>query len=233
MNDATGMPQTAVVIGGTSDIGRSILRALVARRLRRIILTGRYEVGLRSVADELLGIGATSVETAFCDVTDPASHTALAKDAVARLGQIDLVLVTAATLGDQSLDEVDPQATARVIDTNFTGPAAAMVAFVRVRRANFIYGSSKAGLDAFTIGLGDSLRQTGASVMVVRPGWVATRMTAGLAPGPMATTAAAVAADVVTAMGKGADVVWSPAPLKWIFAVLRLLPPALWRRMPG
>jgi len=62
---------------------------------------------------------------------------------------------------------------------------------------------------------------------------VATRMTAGLAPGPMATTAAAVAADVVTAMGKGADVVWSPAPLKWIFAVLRLLPPALWRRMPA
>jgi decaprenylphospho-beta-D-erythro-pentofuranosid-2-ulose 2-reductase len=253
MNDGTGMPQTAVVIGGTSDIGRSILRALVARRLRRVILAGRDERGLRAVADELLGIGATSVETAFCDVTDPASHAALAKDAAARLGQIDLVLVTAATLGDQSLDEVDPPSAARVIDTNFTGPAAALVAFAgilrsqghgrmvvlssvagaRVRRANFVYGSSKAGLDAFAVGLGDSLRGTGASVMVVRPGWVATRMTAGLAPGPMATTADAVATDVVTALGKGSDVVWSPAPLKWVFAVLRLLPGALWRRMPG
>jgi decaprenylphospho-beta-D-erythro-pentofuranosid-2-ulose 2-reductase len=253
MNDGTGMPQTAVVIGGTSDIGRSILRALVARRLRRVILAGRDEMGLRAVADELLGIGATSVETAFCDVTDPASHAALAKDAAARLGQIDLVLVTAATLGDQSLDEVDPPSAARVIDTNFTGPAAALVAFAgilrhqghgrlvvlssvagaRVRRANFVYGSSKAGLDAFAVGLGDSLRGTGASVMVVRPGWVATRMTAGMAPGPMATTAEAVATDVVTAMGKGTDVVWSPAPLKWVFAVLRLLPGALWRRMPG
>ncbi len=253
MNDGTGMPQTAVVIGGTSDIGRSILRALVARRLRRVILTGRDEVGLRAVADELLGIGATSVDTAFYDVTDAGSHTTVAKDAAARLGQIDLVLVTAATLGDQALDEVDPQAAARVLDTNFTGPAAALVAFagilraqghgrivvlssvagVRVRRANFVYGSSKSGLDAFAIALGDSLRGTGASVMVVRPGWVATRMTAGLDPGPFATTADAVAADVVAGLGTGAAVVWSPAPLKWVFAVLRLLPGALWRRLPG
>ena len=55
MNDGTGMPQTAVVIGGTSDIGRSILRALVARRLDRIILAGRDADGLAAVADELLG----------------------------------------------------------------------------------------------------------------------------------------------------------------------------------
>ncbi len=253
MNDATGMPQTAVVIGGTSDIGRSLLRALVARRLRRIVLAGRDEIGLRKVADELLGIGATSVETAFCDVTDAASHAALARDTAARLGQIDLVLVTAATLGDQSIDETDPLSAARVLDTNCTGPAAAMIAFasvlraqghgrivvlssvagVRVRRANFVYGSSKAGLDAFATGLGDALRGTGASVMIVRPGWVATRMTAGMDPAPFATTAEAVAADVVTAMGKGRNVVWSPAPLKWVFAVLRLLPSALWRRMPG
>jgi decaprenylphospho-beta-D-erythro-pentofuranosid-2-ulose 2-reductase len=253
MNDSTGMPQTAVVIGGTSDIGRAILRALVARRLRRVVLAGRDDIGLRSVANELLGIGATAVETVACDVTDTGSHAALAKEAVARLGQIDLVLVTAATLGDQSLDEVDPLAAARVLDTNFTGPAAALVAFaqvlrdqghgrlvvlssvagVRVRRANFVYGSSKAGLDAFAVGLGDALQGTGASVMVVRPGWVATRMTAGLTPGPLATTADAVAADVVAGMGKGAAVVWSPAPLRWVFAVLRLLPSALWRRLPG
>jgi len=253
MNDGTGMPQTAVVIGGTSDIGRSILRALVARRLRHVILAGRDEVGLRTVAEELLGIGATSVETAFCDVTDTASHAALARDVATRLGQIDLVLVTAATLGDQEGDEGDPLSTARVLDTNCTGPAAAMVAFagvlraqghgrivvlssvagVRVRRANFVYGSSKAGLDAFASGLADALRGTGASLMIVRPGWVATRMTAGMTPGPLATTADAVAADVVTAMGKGSTVVWSPAALRWVFAVLRLLPGALWRRLPG
>lgn len=253
MNDGTGMPQTAVVIGGTSDIGRSILRALVARRLRKIILAGRDEKGLRAVADELLAIGATSVDTVFCDVNDTAAHATLAREAAAGLGQIDLVLVTAATLGDQAHDENDPQATARVLGTNFAGPAAVLVAFasilkaqghgrmvvlssvagVRVRRANFVYGSSKAGLDSFATGLGESLRGSGASVLVVRPGWVATRMTAGLDPGPLATTADAVATDVVAALGKGATVVWSPAPLQWVFAVLRLLPGAVWRRLPG
>jgi decaprenylphospho-beta-D-erythro-pentofuranosid-2-ulose 2-reductase len=253
MNDGTGMPQTAVVIGGTSDIGRSILKALVARRLRRVVLAGRDDKGLQSVADELLALGATSVETVFCDVTDPTAHSALARQAAERLGQIDLVLMTAATLGDQARDENDPAGAARVLDTNFTGPAAALLAFaavlraqghgrmvvlssvagVRVRRANFVYGSSKAGLDGFAGGLADALRGSGASLMIVRPGWVATRMTAGLDPGPLATTADAVATDVVAGLGKGAAVVWSPAPLRFVFALLRLLPGALWRRMPG
>jgi decaprenylphospho-beta-D-erythro-pentofuranosid-2-ulose 2-reductase len=253
MNDATGMPQTAVVIGGTSEIGRSILSALVRRRLRRIILTGRDETALGVVAAELLGLGATTVDTAVCDVTDVGSLAALAQDVAGSLGQIDLVLVTAGTLGDQTRDEVEPRSAARVIDTNFSGPAAALVAFagvlraqghgrivvlssvagVRIRRANFVYGSSKAGLDAFATGLGDSLRGSGASVMIVRPGWVATRMTSGLAPAPFATTAEAVAADVVAGMGRGDFVVWSPAPLRWVFSLLRILPGALWRRMPG
>jgi decaprenylphospho-beta-D-erythro-pentofuranosid-2-ulose 2-reductase len=253
MNDGTGMPQTAVVIGGTSDIGRSILRALVTRRLDRIILAGRDQKALAEVADELRALGAGSVETAVCDVTDVAAHDALARDSAARLGQIDLVLVAAGVLGRQADDEVDPGATAGVLETNFSGPAAVMVAFarilraqghgkmvvlssvagVRVRRANFVYGSSKAGLDAFATGLAESLRGTGASVVVVRPGWVATSMTTGLRPGPLATTADAVAADVVAGLGKGSAVVWSPAPLRFVFAVLRLLPGALWRRMPG
>ncbi len=253
MNDATGMPQTVVVVGGTSDIGRSILRALVARRLRRIVLAGRDQGRLETVADELRAIGATSVETVVCDVTDTASHAALAEDAAARLGQIDLVLVTAGTLGDPRRDEVESSDAARVLDTNCTGPAAAMVAFaavlraqghgrivvlssvagVRVRRSNFVYGASKAGLDAFATGLADALRGTGASLMIVRPGWVATAMTAGLTPAPFATTADAVAADVVTGLGRGSAVVWSPAVLRWVFAVLRVAPGALWRRLPG
>src|ERR1019366_1895592 len=118
MNDGTGMPQTAVVIGGTSDIGRSILRALVARRLDRIVLAGRHTDALEEVADELRALGAGSVETAFCDVTDVAAHSALARDTAARLGQIDLVLVTAGVLGRQATDEVDPAATADVLATN-------------------------------------------------------------------------------------------------------------------
>jgi decaprenylphospho-beta-D-erythro-pentofuranosid-2-ulose 2-reductase len=247
------MPQTAVVVGGTSDIARSVLRALVARRLRRVVLTGRDEIGLTAAAKELEALGADDVETVVADVTDVGAVEALAAGAATRLGQIDLVLVAAGILGDQSTDEADPQSTARLLTVNFTGPAAALTAFagvlrrqghgrlvvlssvagVRVRRANYVYGASKAGLDAFCQGLAEGLRGSGASLMIVRPGWVATRMTAGRDPAPFATTAEAVAADVVAGLERAAPVVWSPAPLRLVFGVLRLAPAALWRRLPG
>lgn len=253
MNDAMGMPQTAVVLGGTSDIGRAVLRELVARRLRRVVLAGRDRTRLHQVADELRALGADQVDTIAFDITDVAGHGELAAKTAAELGQIDLVLVAAGVLGRQDRDETDPEATARVLTANTTGPAAALVAFaevlrhqghgrlvvlssvagVRVRRANFVYGASKAGLDSFAQGLADALHGSGASVLIVRPGFVTTRMTTGLTPAPLATTAEAVAADVVRGLQKGAAVVWSPPPLRLAFGLLRLLPRTLWRRLPG
>ena len=253
MNDALGMPQTAVVLGGTSDIARSVMRALAARRLRHVVLAGRDEVGLQGAVKELQALGVPSVESIVWEATDDDAHESLARDVAGRLGQVDLVLVATGVLGDQNLCESDPKAAGAVLSTNFTGPAQAMVAFarvlrsqghgrlvvissvagVRVRRANFVYGASKAGLDAFAQGLSEALRPSGAGVMIVRPGWVATRMTAGLAPAPMATTPEAVAADIVKGLERSADVVWSPAPLEVMFAVLRLLPKSIWRRLPG
>jgi decaprenylphospho-beta-D-erythro-pentofuranosid-2-ulose 2-reductase len=253
MNDATGMPQTAVVVGGTSEIARAVVRALAARRLRRVVLTGRDEVGLAGAAKELQQDGLSEVEVVRFDVTDVTRAGAVADDVASRLGQVDMVLIAAGVLGDQEADETDPAATASVLTTNCTGPAAAMTAFasvlrrqgqgrmvvlssvagVRVRRSNFIYGASKAGLDAFAQGTAAAMQGSGASVLIVRPGWVATRMTQGRKPGPLATTSDAVASDVVRAMERGASVVWSPAALRLVFAVLRHLPASLWRRLPG
>ncbi len=253
MIDATGMPQRAVVIGGTSDLARAVCRALAARRLRHVVLAGRDATALESVAEELRSAGVEQVVPVPYDVTDVRAHAKLVEAATAALGQVDLVLVAAGTLGEQEVAERDPAETARVLDTNLTGPAAALTAFasllrrqgqgrlvvlssvagVRVRRSNFVYGASKAGLDAFALGLADALEGTGAGVTVVRPGWVATRMTAGREPAPFATTAEAVAADVVAGLGRGARVVWSPSVLRYVFGVLRFLPGPIWRRMPG
>jgi decaprenylphospho-beta-D-erythro-pentofuranosid-2-ulose 2-reductase len=253
MNDALGMPQTAVVLGGGSEIARATCGALVSRRLRRIVLAGRNQETLAAAAAELRALGAEQVDIVPFDVTDVARHASLAADVAERLGQVDLVLVAAGVLGDQAVDETDPESTAGVLSANFSGPAAAMVAFagvlrrqghgrlvvlssvagVRVRRANFVYGSSKAGLDGFAQGLADSLVGSGASVVIVRPGWVRTRMTAGRRPGPMATTAEAVAADIVAGLERNRAVVWSPAVLGVIFSVLRCAPRAIWRRLPG
>lgn len=253
MIDALGMPQSAVVLGGSSDIARAVVRTLVARRLRRVVLAGRDETRMGVVADELRLLGAEQVDVWRYDVTDVDGASAFAEKAAGTLGRVDLVLVAAGVLGDQAHDEADPPAAAAVLEANCTGPAAAMLAFaavlrrqgqgrlvvlssvagVRVRAANFVYGASKAGLDAFAQGLADRLEGSGVGVTIVRPGWVATRMTEGRAPAPMATTTEAVAADVVRGLERGSAVVWSPAPLRLVFGVLRLAPRAVWRRLPG
>ena len=106
------------------------------------------------------------------------------------------------------------------------------VAGERVRRANFIYGSSKAGLDGFAQGLGDALQGTGARVLIVRPGFVRTKMTAGMPAAPMSTTPEAVAAATAKALAAGRDVVWVPASLRLAFAGFRHLPRVVWRRLP-
>ena len=191
-----------------------------------MVLTGRDEKALGVVADELLGLGATAVDTAVCDVTDTASHAALAAETPPmRWARSTWSSSPPAPWATSDATRSSPGPRPACSTPTSPVPAAAMVAFaevlraqghgrivvlssvagVRVRRANFVYGASKAGLDAFAIGLGEALRGTGASVMVVRPGWVATKMTAGLTPGPLATTADAVAADVVAGMGRGAD----------------------------
>jgi decaprenylphospho-beta-D-erythro-pentofuranosid-2-ulose 2-reductase len=103
------------------------------------------------------------------------------------------------------------------------------VAAERARKANYVYGSSKAGLDAFAQGLGDALVGTGARVMVVRPGFVHSRMTAGMASQPFATTPDVVATQIMRGLARGSDTVWAPPLVRWVFVVMRHLPRPLWR----
>src|SRR5439155_2924525 len=139
-------------------------------------------------------------------------------------------------LGDQETCEKDANAAVEVLTVNFVGAASAglasarqlraqghgvlavlsSVAGERARRANFVYGSSKAGLDAFFQGLGDALAGTGASVMIVRPGFVHTKMTEGLDPAPLATTPEAVAEAIVRGLERGSEIVWVPPALRWV-----------------
>jgi decaprenylphospho-beta-D-erythro-pentofuranosid-2-ulose 2-reductase len=107
------------------------------------------------------------------------------------------------------------------------------VAGERVRKANYVYGATKAGLDGFAQGLNDALAGTGGRVLVVRPGFVHSKMTAGLKVAPFATTPPAVAEAVVSGLRRGAHTVWAPPVLRWVFTVMRHLPRAVWRRVPG
>ncbi len=252
MKDSLGDPQSALVLGGTSDIALATVRAMIPRRLRTVVLAGRDTDALDEVAGELRAAGATTVDVEHFDALATDDHTGLIERVFTRHGDIDVALVSFGVLGDQEKAEHDNAEAARIAATNYVGavttclPLArrmaaqghgtivvlSSVAGERARRSNFVYGSSKAGLDAFAQGLGDSLRGTGAGVLVVRPGFVHTKMTAGMPDVPMSTTPEAVAEAIVGGVRRGAEVVHVPGSLRYVFSAIRHLPRPLFRKLP-
>ncbi|MFC8130091.1 decaprenylphospho-beta-D-erythro-pentofuranosid-2-ulose 2-reductase [Streptomyces sp. NPDC057302] len=250
MKDAFGTPQSLLVLGGTSEIGLATARRLVARRTRTVWLAGRPSPGLEKAAASLRDMGA-EVRTVAFDALDSESHEATLGKIFAE-GDIDMVLLAFGILGDQARDEDEPLSAVRVAQTNYTGAVSAglvcarslqaqghgalvvlsSVAGERARRSNFIYGSSKAGLDAFAQGLGDALHGTGVHVMVVRPGFVRSKMTAGLEEAPMATTPEAVALAIETGLRRRSETVWVPGTLRVVMSALRHVPRTVFRRLP-
>jgi short-subunit dehydrogenase len=104
-------------------------------------------------------------------------------------------------------------------------------AAVRVRRVTYLYSGAKAGLDRLCLGMADSLEGTGVRLQVVRPAAVRTRMTSGLAPTPFTTGANEVADNIMRGLASDDRVIWSPPILRYVFVLVRLMPPSLWRRL--
>jgi decaprenylphospho-beta-D-erythro-pentofuranosid-2-ulose 2-reductase len=252
VQDALGGVQTVLVLGGGSEIAQATLRRLVANRTRTIVLAAREPEKLAGVVDELRALGATRVETVAFDAEAADSHEALIDDVIDRVGDLDLVLVAFGVLGDQAEAERDPAAAAEIARVNYLGAVSlsvplasrlraqghgiivvlSSVAGERARRSNFVYGSSKAGLDALFQGLGDSLVGSGVHVLIVRPGFVHTKMTAGLDAAPLATTPEAVAEAIVRGIERGSEIVWVPPALRVVMSVLRHAPRAVFRKLP-
>ncbi|MGH8930947.1 MAG: decaprenylphospho-beta-D-erythro-pentofuranosid-2-ulose 2-reductase [Egibacteraceae bacterium] len=253
MEDALGAVQSILALGGTSDIAVATVRRLAGRRGAHVVLAGRHVDKMEAVARQLKAAGAGQVEAVAFDALDTGMHDAFVKEAWERLGDVDLVLVAFGVLGDQELAERDAAEAVRVAQTNYVGAVSVLVpiarrlraqghgtlavlssvAAVRARRANFVYGSSKAGLDAFAQGLGDSLIGSGARVLIVRPGFVRTKMTAGKDPAPFSTTPEAVAEAIEAGLRSRAETVWVPSVLRWVMSVLRHLPRPIFRRLRG
>jgi len=251
VKDALGDVQSVLVLGGTSEIGLAIASALAGPRRAAIVLAGRNLDGLESAARSLQEKGASSVFALEFDAEDTDGHEALVDKAVGILGELDVVVLAFGLLGDQRADETGGNGAVRVARTNYVGVVSvglivarrlqqqghgtlvvlSSVAGERVRRSNFIYGSSKAGVDGFAQGLGDALTGSGASVLVVRPGFVRTRMTTGMAVPPLSTGADQVGDAVARALRQGRDLIWVPAALRWVMIVLRHLPRAAFRRL--
>jgi len=252
MQDALGAVQSVLVLGGGSEIAHATLRRLVAGRARTIVLAARRPDELGAVVRELEDLGAGTVAAVEFDASASDTHERFVDEVFDRYGDFDLVLVAFGLLGDQAEAERDASAAAEVAQVNYVGAvsvatpiatrlraqghgtivALSSVAGERARKSNFVYGSSKAGMDAFFQGLGDSLAGTGVSVMVVRPGFVHTKMTEGLDPAPLATTPDAVADAIVRGLSRRSTTVWVPPALRYVMSVLRHVPRPVFRRLP-
>jgi decaprenylphospho-beta-D-erythro-pentofuranosid-2-ulose 2-reductase len=253
MRDALGSVQSALLLGGTSELALATAGRLVAGRTRTVVLGVRDVAAGEAAAAGLRAAGAATVDVVPFDALDTAAHDRLVADVFDRHGDIDLALVAFGVLGDQEQGERDAVAARHVVETNFVGAVSVMVPLLgrmrgqghgtvvvlssvaaeRPRRANFIYAASKAGLDAFAQGCADAVAGSGVRVVVVRPGFVRGKMTAGRPTPPFSTTPEVVAEAVMDGVRRGAHTVWAPGYLRWLMAVLRHLPRPLFRRIPG
>ncbi len=252
MRDALGQVQSVLVLGGTSEIALATAAKIVAARGARVVLAARKPEACDAAATALRAAGASEVHTVAFDATDFTSHESFVRTTFDRFGDFDVVLVAFGVLGDQARAEVDPAAALEIVQTNFAGtvsvsvPLAARlrtqghgtlvllssVAGERVRRSNFVYGASKAGIDGYYQGLAAALAGSGVHVMIVRPGFVHTKMTAGMKAAPLSVRADDVADAIVRGIARGRDVVWVPPAMRYVMAVLRHIPTAVFRRLP-
>ncbi len=250
MIDAVGTPQSVLLLGGTSDIGLAVLRRLVSRRPARLVLAARPSARREEEAARLTAEGHT-VSVLDFDAEDVASHPAVVEAAFAG-GDVDVAVVAFGVLGDQERAWRDHATAVRTVQVNTTAAvsvgvllaqrlgaqghgavvALSSVAGERARRSNFVYGASKAGMDAFYTGLREALRPDGVRVLVVRPGFVRSTMTAGLATVPLSTDPEHVAAWTVQALERRRETVWTPPLLRWVMSALRHVPAPVFRRLP-
>lgn len=251
MIDALGEPQSVLVLGGSSEIALATVQALPRARLRRVILAGRASSALDDAALTLGNSGIPTVEVAEFDAVDTGGHGAFI-DEVFDNGDVDIVILAFGVLGDQMQVEADPSQAVHIATVNYTGAVSvglhvarrlraqghghlvviSSVAGDRARRSNYVYGSTKAGLDAFAQGLGDALVGSGASVLVVRPGMVRTRMSEGLPEAPMTTDPDVVGKTIVQALRKGKHTVYAPGPLRLLMTAVKAVPRPVFRKLP-
>ena len=241
---------SVLLLGGRSEIGLEVATRLARGRV--VVLAARGSATLDAEERALLGAGATAVHRLDFDADDLDRQRAVIDRARELVGVLDVVLVAFGVLGDQARAEADAAHAAAIAHTDYLAQVTVLthlaavlreqgsgdlvvfssVAGVRVRRANYVYGSAKAGLDGFAGGLADALHGSGVRLLLVRPGFVIGRMTEGMSPAPFSSTPAQVADAVVAGLQAGRQVVWVPGYLRWIAVAMRVAPRALWRRLP-
>ncbi|MFI1917798.1 SDR family NAD(P)-dependent oxidoreductase [Nocardia sp. NPDC020380] len=239
-----------LLLGGRSEIGLEVARRLSPGRV--VILAARRSDQLQEQVRELVTSEAKAVHCMEFDADDLSSHQPLLEKVIAEHGRIGVAVLAFGILGDQARAEQDPAHAVAVVHTDFVAQVNVLtslanllraqgdgqivvfssIAGIRVRRANYVYGSAKAGLDGFARGLQDALYGSGVHLLLVQSGFVIGRMTAGMEPAPLSSTPDQVADAVVAGLYRRARTAVVPRALRLVFLAMHLVPPSLWRRAP-
>jgi short-subunit dehydrogenase len=239
-----------LIVGATSAIAIACARRWASEGAA-LFLVGRNAQRLEQIAADLVARGAKSATSHVLDMNDFDAHPDMLQACTAALGGIDIALIAHGTLSDQKSCEQDVKVAMRELSTNGlsvialltplanlmenarTGVIAVIssVAGDRGRPSNYVYGTAKAAVTTFCEGLRARLFKSGVHVLTIKPGFVDTPMTAGLPlPGPLVATPERVANDIVRAVDKKKDSIYTPWFWSAIMLIIRSVPGFLFKR---
>ncbi|APT91677.1 short-chain dehydrogenase [Corynebacterium phocae] len=251
MLNAVGQAQNILLLGGTSEIGLGIAKEFLSRGEAHVTLAARKDSPRVADAKAQLEAAGGVVEVLEFDATDFDAHKEVIDLAFA-VGDVDVAIVAFGTLGDQEelwKDQAKAVASAQI---NFTAPvslgvllgqkfkkqghgtivALSSVAGQRVRRSNFVYGAAKAGMDGFFVNLGEALRDSGAKVLVVRPGQVRTKMSAEAGEAPLTVNVEDVAKATYDAVVDGKESIFVHPLFEYVSLAFKFIPQKIFRKLP-
>lgn len=244
------VPIGVVILGATSSIAIATMRRLAAQNAH-FMLVARNSDRLTAVAQDLHTRGAFAVDTWVMDLDDTAAHAEMLAAAAQRLGRIDLALISHGVLGDQHAAETDFQFAAAILHTNFISTVSLLtwlgnyfqaqragtlavvssVAGDRGRKSNYVYGASKGALNVFLDGLRNRIDRDGVQVLTIKPGFVATPMTAHVPHNALFASPDRVARGILKAIERGRDVAYVPGFWLFIMLLIRAIPGRVFKKM--
>jgi len=244
-------PTHALVLGATSAIAIGVMRPL-AEHGASFYLVARNPEKLKAVASDLETRGASAVFTRVMDLDDTATHEAMLAESVQKLETIDLALLAHGVLGDQERDQASFAATEAILRTNFLSAVSLItwlanyfesthqgtlavissVAGDRGRKSNYIYGASKGALNIFLEGVRNRIDRNGVHVLTIKPGFVATPMTAHLPQNDaLFAHPATVGRGILKAIEKRKDVAYVPPIWALIMLIIRSVPNSVFKKL--
>jgi decaprenylphospho-beta-D-erythro-pentofuranosid-2-ulose 2-reductase len=239
-----------LIVGATSAIAEACAR-LFAQSGDHLFLVARKKAQLDAIAEDLKIRGSPVVLTYVMDANDFSAHGPMIEAATLALGKIDTVLIAHGTLSDQEACQQSVALTMEEIKTNALSVIALLtlianrferqqhgtivvissVAGERGRKNNYVYGSAKAMVTAFMSGLRQRMFQSNVSVVTIKPGFVATPMTAKLdLPALLTSSPETVARGIERAIHKRKDVIYTPWFWSPIMQIIRGIPERVFKK---